>query len=235
MTTRSYDVSIATPDGAMPAYLALPESEGPHPGVVVLMEAFGLVPHVRDVARRLAREGYAAVAPDLYYRLPDNKAAYSELPKAIALMQKVDDAKFTLDMSAALDFLASHPEVDGRRLGVTGFCMGGRLAFLSACRLPERIRAAAPFYGGGIGGLLGQADRIRCPLLLFFGELDAFIRQDEVRRIDARLAELGKSHRVVVYPQANHGFFCDERPEYDERSARDAWTQLLDFFGENLR
>jgi carboxymethylenebutenolidase len=220
----------------MPCYLAEPEGPGPFPAVVVIMEAFGLLPHIEQVADRLAAEGYVALAPDFYYReLPDNKVGYDRLPEAIALMQKVDDVKFTRDMSAVLDFLAAREKVDGSRVGVMGFCMGGRLSFLTACALPDRVAAAAPFYGGGIVGHLGQADAITCPLLLFFGEKDAFIPLGQVEQIEARLGELGKRFDAKVYSGAEHGFFCDERASHHPEAAADAWLRLRAFFAAHLK
>lgn len=233
---RTRRVEIAAEAGVMPGHLAEPEGPGPFPAVVVIMEAFGLLPHIEQVAERLAGEGYVALAPDFYYReLPDNKVGYDRLEDAIALMQKVDDAKFALDMAAALDFLASREDVDAARIGVTGFCMGGRLSFLTACVLPDRVAAAAPFYGGGIAGHLGQADAITCPLLLFFGEKDAFIPLDQVEQIDARLGELDKRYEVKVYPGAEHGFFCHERESHHRDAAADAWNRLTTFFAAQLK
>lgn len=236
MAIRTSTIEIATPDGRMPAHLAEPEAAGPHPAVVVLMEAFGLVPHIESVADRLAAEGYVTVAPDIYYReLPDNKVGYDRLGDAIALMQKLDDQRFIADMGATLDDLAARESVDGARIGITGFCMGGRLSFLTACALPDRVAASAPFYGGGIPGHLEQADRIQAPLYLFFGEDDAFIPRDQVERIDARLKKLGKSYKLKSYPGAEHGFFCDQRVSYDPKAAEDAWKELRTFFAEHLR
>lgn len=236
MAIRTSTIEIATPDGSMPAHLAEPEAAGPHPAVVVLMEAFGLVPHIESVADRLAAEGYVTVAPDIYYReLPDNKVGYDRLGDAIALMQKLDDQRFIADMGATLDDLAARESVDGARIGITGFCMGGRLSFLTACALPDRVAASAPFYGGGIPGHLEQADRIQAPLYLFFGEDDAFIPRDQVERIDARLKKLGKSYKLKSYPGAEHGFFCDQRVSYDPKAAEDAWKELRTFFAEHLR
>jgi carboxymethylenebutenolidase len=233
---RTSRVEIAAEAGSMPCYLAEPEGPGPFPAVVVIMEAFGLLPHIEQVADRLAGEGYVALAPDFYYReLPDNKVGYDRLPEAIALMQKVDDGKFTQDMGAVLDFLAAQSNVDASRVGVTGFCMGGRLSFLTACALPERVAAAAPFYGGGITGHLGQADAITSPLLLFFGENDAFIPLDQVEQIEARLGELGKQFEVKVYSGAEHGFFCDERASHHPEAAADAWQRLRSFFAAHLQ
>lgn len=235
MEIRTSDARIRTPDGEMPAHLVEPAAAGSFPAVVVLMEAFGLVPHIREVTERIAREGYVALAPDLYYRVPDNTARYDELPRAIGLMQKVDDAKFTADLRAALAFLCARASVNGARIGVTGFCMGGRLAFLAACALPGEIAAAAPFYGGGIATLLPRADAIRCPLHLFFGEADPFIPVSQVREIESKLQALGKRFALDCYPGADHGFFCNERPSYSEKAARDAWQKLTRFFATHLK
>jgi carboxymethylenebutenolidase len=219
----------------MPVYVAEPTAPGRHPAVIVVMEAFGLNAHIEDVTRRIAAEGYVALAPDIYYRsLPDNKVGYDELPKAIGLMQKVDDKKVVADLRAALDFLGARPNVNGAKIGITGFCMGGRLSFLAACELPDRIAAAAPFYGGGIAGLLPKAGAIRAPLHLFFGERDDFIPQDQVKAIDAKLRELGKTFALDNYAGAYHGFFCNERASYNEKAAADAWTKLKAFFRANL-
>ena len=234
MEIRTSQANVKTPDGAMPVYVAEPTAAGRHPAVVVVMEAFGLNHNIEEIARRIAGEGYVAVAPDVYYRWPDNKAGYDELPKAIGLMQKLDDAKIVSDVRAALDFIAARPNVNAAKIGITGFCMGGRISFLAAAELPDRIAAAAPFYGGGIAGLLPKADKIAAPLHLFFGEKDAFIPQDQVKAIDAKLRELGKNYELDNYAGADHGFFCNERASYNEKAAGDAWTKLKAFFRANL-
>ncbi len=228
-------LNIPTPAGAMPAHWLLPEGIGPFPAVVVLMEAFGLVRHIEEVAERLAGEGYAVLAPDLYYRqLPDNQVEYTQVPRAIELMQTIDDGAFIEDLRAALGFLADSGQVATGRVAVTGFCMGGRLAFLAACALPGEIAAAAPFYGGGIHRHLDQAAAIDCPLLLFFGARDPLIPADQVRAVDQRLAALGKDYRIQCYAEAGHGFFCDHRDSYHPPSAADAWWQLTEFLREQL-
>jgi carboxymethylenebutenolidase len=234
MEIRTSQVQVKTPDGVMPAYLAEPTAPGRHPAVIVVMEAFGLNHNIEEISRRIAGEGYVALAPDVYYRWPDNKARYDELPKAIGLMQKLDDKKIVADVGAALDFLAARPNVNAAKTGITGFCMGGRISFLVAEELPDRIAASAPFYGGGIAGLLGKADRIKAPLQLFFGDRDAFIPQDQVKAIDAKLRELKKSYKLENYAGADHGFFCNERASYNEKAASDAWTKLRAFFKQHL-
>jgi carboxymethylenebutenolidase len=97
------------------------------------------------------------------------------------------------------------------------------------------VKAAAPFYGGGIAGLVGQFEKLRAPVLLFFGERDAFIPQDQVRAVEAKLKDLGKRHEVKIYPGADHGFFCNDRASYHDASAKDAWSRLKDFFAQHLR
>ncbi len=219
----------------MPAHWVLPLGEGPFPAVVVLMEAFGLVRHIEEVAERLAGEGFAVLAPDLYYRqLPDNRVDYTQVPRAIELMQTIDDEAFIGDLRAALGFLADSGRVDTRRVAVTGFCMGGRLTFLAACGLAGQIAAAVPFYGGGIHRHLDQAATIACPLLLFFGDRDALISTEQVEAIDQRLRTLGKRYRIQRYPDADHGFFCNDRASYHPASATDAWRQLTEFLREQL-
>lgn len=234
METTSSMVKIRASDGDMPAFLARPSGPGKHPAVIVVMEAFGLNPHIKDVAGRIAAEGYVALAPDVYYREPNNVVGYDQLPDAIRLMTSLRDDKIVADMAAAVRHLQSQDFVRGDRIGVTGFCMGGRITFLTAASNAD-IKAAAPFYGGGIGGLLDQAGKITAPMLLFFGEQDPFIPNEEVEKIKATLARLNKPAEVVVYPGAPHGFFCNERDSYRQEAAQNAWQRLKTFFATHLK
>ena len=234
METSSTMVKVSAADGDMPALLARPTAAGKHPAVVVVMEAFGLNDHIKDVAKRLAAEGYVVLAPDIYYREPNNVVGYDQLPDALRLMSSLRDDKIVADMAAAVTYLQSQDFVRGDRIGVTGFCMGGRISFLTACK-NAAIKAAAPFYGGGIGGLLDQAPKVTCPMLLFFGDQDAFIPTDEVENIKSTLAKLKKSAEVVVYPGAPHGFFCNERDSYRPDAAQNAWERLKTFFAKHLK
>jgi len=239
-------VEVQASDGAMPVYLATPQGEGPFPGVIVVMEAFGLNHHIKDVCERIAREGYVVASPDLYYRSPGERVcAYTELPKAIQLMMDLPgyDA-IVADVRATIDLLEAQPAIEPGRIGMTGFCMGGFVTFLAACRLP--IIAAAPFYGGGIGRNMMPSERrphppideaagITASMLVFYGDQDTFIPPDEVALVKERLAALGKDAQVIVYPGADHGFFCDERPSYHEAAAQDSWRKLLRLFETKLR
>jgi carboxymethylenebutenolidase len=245
MEITSGMVQVPTADGRMSAFVAQPVSEGKYPAIIVVQEAFGLNAHIKDVAARLAREGYATLAPDLYYREQDAVVGYDNLPDAIRLMMSLWDDKIVKDMGAAISYLQQQPSVRGDRIGVTGFCMGGRVTFLTACLNPA-VKAAVPFYGGGIASImqigertpkapLDHADKLAAPMLLFFGENDLFIPLDEVERIKIRLAELKKTAETVVYPGAPHGFFCEERDSYRADAAKDAWSRMLKFFGQHLK
>jgi carboxymethylenebutenolidase len=229
--------------GELPIFVARPASGGPHPGVIVMMEAFGLNQHIKNVAARIAREGYITVAPDLYYRDPNSVVGYDQLPEAIRLMTGLWDSKILQDIDAVVAFLQKQPDITNR-IGMTGFCMGGRITFLAACN-NSAINAAVPFYGGGIAAVMQRSDRtpippleyaekLQAPMLLFFGGKDAFIPPEHVDKIKSRLAELGKDAQTIVYPEADHGFFCEERSSYDAESASDAWRRLLAFFAVHL-
>jgi carboxymethylenebutenolidase len=234
MATNSSNVQITTPDGPMSGFLARPSAEGKYPAVLVIMEAFGLNAHIKDVANRLAGEGYVALAPDVYHRQPNAVVGYDELPDAIRLMTTLRDDGIISDLTAALAHLQAQSFVRADRVGITGFCMGGRISFLAASAMPA-IKAAAPFYGGGIGGLLDRAADITCPMLLFFGDQDPFIPNEEVEKITTTLRDLKKNAEVTVYPGAPHGFFCNERDSYRPDAAADAWERLKTFFARHLK
>jgi len=237
-------VQVRAESGTMPSYLARPQGDGKFPAVVVVQEAFGLNKHIKEVADRIAREGYAALAPDLYYREKDAVVGYDNLQDAIRLMMGLWDEKIVVDMKGAIDHLKAQAFVRADRIGVTGFCMGGRVTFLTACRNAD-VKAAVPFYGGGIGNAqpsertpkapLEYADQLRCPMLLFFGENDPFIPLDEVEKIKQRLTQLKKTSETIVYPGAPHGFFCNERDSYRADAAKDAWERLTTFFAQHLK
>jgi len=227
-------IEVPTAAGAVPACLARPTGAGPAPAVLVIMEAFGLNAHIKDVARRLAAEGYVALAPDLYWRGGKGRTVrYDQLPEAIALMQSLKDDEVVTDIGGAVAYLERQPFVRGDRIGITGFCMGGRVSFLVACELPKKIKAAAPFYGGGIP--IEKTAKLEAPLLAFFGEDDPFIPLDTVERLKAELARHRKPAEVIVYPKAPHGFFCNERDSYRPEAARDAWERLKTFLAAHLK
>jgi carboxymethylenebutenolidase len=218
----------------MPASVARPKDGGRGPAILVIQEAFGLNDHIKDVTRRIAGEGYTALAPDVYWRGGKGRAVgYDDLPAAIGMMQALKDTEVVADLAGAIAWLEKQPSVRADRIGITGFCMGGRISYLAACELPDKIRAAVPFYGGGIP--VDKTAKLRCPVLAFFGEKDAFIPLESVEALKAEAKKHGKQVEVVVYPGADHGFFCNERASYQAAAAKDAWERLKKFFATHLK
>jgi len=218
--------------GGMPAFVARPDG-GPRPAVLVIQEAFGLNAHIKDVTQRIAAEGYVALAPDLYWRGGKGRSvAYEDLAEAIRIMQTLKDGEIVTDVGNAIAHLEKQPTVRADRIGITGFCMGGRVSYLVACELADKIKAAAPFYGGGIP--VDKTAKLKAPVLAFFGEKDAFIPLDSVEALKAEAKKHGKAVEVVVYPGADHGFFCNERASYNAKAAADAWQRLKTFFATHL-
>ena len=182
------------------------------------MEGMGITPQLLRVCERFAREGYAAVAPDLYWRFGGSDPDAGD--KAFRELQP-DDARADI-----VEAVARLRDLGAATVGITGFCMGGTFAYMAAVSGVD-VDAAAPFYGPGIVHMLSEP---YCPLLIFFGGNDPYISRDDI-------AEVEKHHpgQVIVYEQAGHGFMRDGSDSYDEEAATDAWRRLLEFFGATLR
>jgi carboxymethylenebutenolidase len=234
------DVTVQTGSEKMPCYVARPASGGPHPGLVVVMEAFGLNRNIKSLTERFAAEGFAAIAPNLYFRQPNNVVGYDNLPAAIKLMGSLTDDQIVADMTAAINHLKAMKEVKPK-FGTTGFCMGGRVAFLTAVRNPD-VYATAPYYGGGMtragqpGGKAPTeyAANLKGPVMAFFGGKDAFIPMAEVDKFRDALNQAGKPAEIVLYADADHGFMCDDRPSYHEAHAKEAFPKTVSFFKQHL-
>jgi carboxymethylenebutenolidase len=240
MQITTTTIRLRTGEGEMKCHQAQPRGQGKFPAVIVVMEAFGLNDHIKDVTERVAAEGYVAIAPDLYYRESPNVVGYDQLQEAIALMQRLDAEKVLVDLQHVVTHLKTQSFVYGDRIGITGFCMGGTIAFLAACRCPADIKAAVPFYGGSIAddsptAPLNAAGDLQAPILCFFGERDPYIPLSQVHKIEETLRTLGKSSEVKVYAGADHGFFCDERPSYHPEAAQDAWEKTKAWFAKYLQ
>lgn len=241
------DVNIPGESGrTMAAHVARPKATGKHPVVMVIIEAFGLNRHIEDVAERFARQGYVSIAPDFYYREGARAtAAYADLAGARRLMGSIVDGKYIEDARRVLDFLKKQDYALVGRLGTVGFCMGGRLSFLTACQMPDDVKACAVFYGGRIVTRdrtasapvppVEMTPALKSPVLGFFGDLDAGIPLDDVKELEVALKKAGKSGEFHVYQGAPHGFFCDERGTFRPEAARDAWQRTLGFFQQHLK
>lgn len=210
------------------AYLATPSGAGPFPAVIVIQEWWGLNAHIKEVAERYTREGYVALAPDLYHgKVTDDP---NEAGKLMGALNRDEAIK---DLTGGIQYLKSQKTVRADRIGVTGFCMGGSFALLLPCKTKE-IKAAAPYYGEvpDEATLRGLA----CPVLYIYGDADFWITRDDVRRLEEGLKKLGKPGEVKIYPGAPHGFFNDTRKDvYRVAEADDAWRRTLDFFAKHLK
>jgi carboxymethylenebutenolidase len=232
-------IQLNTPDGKMEAYEARPKDGGARPAIIVLMEAFGLNSHIKDVTERISREGYVTIAPDLYHREPERVVPYAELQKAIGIMNRLQDPKVMSDVGAVISHLKSQKYVKASAIGITGFCMGGRFTYLGAAQHNKDIKAAVAFYGGGIPmgnpSPLDRTQEIQCPIYLLFGAKDQLIPQEHVEKIVKALTDAKKNFTHKVYPEAGHGFFCNERESYHADSAKDAWEKFKSFFARHLK
>lgn len=204
-------------DIAVPYFFARPVEDPPWPGVVVVPEGNGVSPQLLRVCQRLAHEGYAALAPDLFWRFGGSDPATSV--ESIAAMRP-DDVRD--DLAEAAQTLR---RAGASSVGITGFCMGGRFTYLAAVSGLD-LQCAAGFYGAGIAQSLGEPS---CPLLLFFGGRDEYIPFRDIEAVRQRHPDI-----VIVYPEAGHGFMRDGSDSFDEAAATDAWTLLLKFFAEHL-
>ena len=245
MDTIAETVNLQVPDGTMATFSYRPSDDGAYPAVIVIQEAFGVNDHIKDVARRFAAEGYFATAPDLFYRSGrNNVVSYSDIESVRKLMGGMTDDGIVADVDAVVAYLKRDGHMLGEHIGITGYCMGGRVSFLSACRV-QGIGAAAVYYGGGIvprqdaptqtPAPIDLAERITCPVIGFFGGQDQGIPAEQVQRIEETLKRLGKDAEIHLYPEAGHGFFCEARPSYHSDAAKDAWARTLVFFESHLK
>ena len=208
-------------------YLSLPEG-GRGLGVVVLQEWWGLVPHIKDVADRFAAAGFVALAPDLYHgdvaRSPD---------EAGKMMMALNIAQTEKDLRGAVDYLLSHETTEGDAVGTVGFCMGGALSLYGASK-NERVGACVVFYGIHPNAK-PDIEALRAPVLGLFAERDASVPPSAVKELERKFAAAGKSIETHIYPNTDHAFFNDTRPEvYDAEAAADAWRRTIEFFRKHL-
>jgi carboxymethylenebutenolidase len=238
------EVTIPVSGFAMPAYRAVPEGAGPWPIVLLVSEIFGVRPHIADVARRLAKAlGALVVAPELFVRQGDAHAT-DDVPTLFAeVIGKVPDAQVMGDLDAAVAW-AARMGGDARRLGITGFCWGGRATWLYAAHNPA-VKAGVAWYGR-LGGMptalqpqapLDVAKALHAPVLGLYGGQDASIPLDSVEAMKAALAAgnaAARASSVFVYPDAKHAFFNDTRPNFDATAAGDAWKRCTAFLHQHL-
>lgn len=231
------EVNIPVADGTLPAYRAMPAQGGPFPVVLVVQEIFGVHEHIRDVCRRFARAGYLAVAPELYAR-QGNPSAQGDVQQLIRdIVSKVPDAQVLSDLDRTVAWAGANGG-DAKRLGITGFCWGGRITWLYAAHNPA-LKAGVAWYGRLTSPPtdlqpmvpLDLAGALKAPVLGLYGEADQGIPVKDVEAMRAALAKAGRTDsEIILYPEAPHAFFADYRPSYRPEPAADGWQRCLTWF-----
>lgn len=242
-------VTYAAPDGFdLPAYVARPQGAGPFPVVIVVSEIFGVHEYIRDICRRLAKQGYAAIAPAFFNRVED-PAPLSDMQRIMQIVGAADYEQVMGDLSATLEWVSQQGWARDGKVGITGFCWGGKVVWQAAARFSV-IGAGVAWYGrlapapdatpaqvsAGQPWPVDLADDLKAPVLGLYGGQDQGIPMDSVERMRQALARAGQTgSRIVVYPDAPHGFHADYRSSYVEADARDGWSKLLETFDKTLK
>ncbi|MFF0456085.1 dienelactone hydrolase family protein [Nocardia africana] len=249
--THGMSVDVQTPDGVADAYLTCPADDAAHPGVLVVQDGFGLRPSLRALADRIAAHGYTVLLPNAYYR--HGRAPVIELPDYIdparrpeifqqvfPMIRDLTPELWRSDVGAYLDWLAASPKVTAGKGGVTGYCMGARLAVLTAGMFPDRVAAVAGFHGGplvtdtddsphrGVGNFTGE---------LYFAHAgeDEHMTAEHIGAFDKALADAGVRHRTEIYAGARHGFTQADTSAHDAEAAERHYRELLALFDRTLR
>lgn len=238
-------IEIRTEDGVCDAYLFPPPGGQHGPGVLLYMDALGVRPGMREMAERLASNGYTVLLPNLYYRSGpygpfDPGTVFqdeAERGRLMGMVRSIDNDRVMRDTGAFLDFLAGQESVAGAKFGCDGYCMGGHYALVAAGTFPDRVVAAASFHGGNLATdrpdsphLL--ADRMRATLYVGVAGIDPHFPPEEKDRLEAALSAAGVPHTIEVYPNVRHGFAVPDLPVYDRAAAEKHWERLLELLRE---
>jgi carboxymethylenebutenolidase len=233
------EVMVEAADGDIPAYRAMPDLSGPFPVVLVVQEIFGVHEHIKDVCRRLAKAGYLAIAMEMFVRQGD-VSKLSSIDDIRPIVAKVPDAQVMSDLDAAVAYARGTAKGDTARLGITGFCWGGRMTWLYAAHNPA-VKAGVAWYGRLAGEAtettprhpLDAAADLKAPVLGLYGGEDQGIPLDTVDNMRAACKAAGKTCEIIVYADAPHAFHADYRPSYREGPAKDGWARLLAWFKDH--
>jgi carboxymethylenebutenolidase len=234
------EVQIPTQDGRMPAYRAMPAGGKSLPVILVVQEIFGVHEHIKDICRRLAKLGYLAIAPELYARQGD-VSKMTDISAIIAkVVTKVPDAQVMSDLDATVAWVKKSGEGDTSKLGVTGFCWGGRIVWLYTAH-NLAVKASVAWYGRLVTQTdplhpknpIDLAGSLKAPVLGLYGGADQGIPVATVEQMRAALKSAGSKSEIVLYPDTPHGFYADYRPSYRKDKADDAWKRAIDWFKRN--
>lgn len=232
-------VAIPVSDGTIPAYRASPAVGKNFPVILVVQEIFGVHAYIQDVCRRLAKLGYLAIAPEMFYRQGD-VSKLSDIPEIRKVVNKVPDRQVLSDLDATIEWAAKSGQANIDKLGITGFCWGGRITWLYAAHNPK-VKAGVAWYGRLVGEAteltpkhpLDIAQNLQVPVLGLYGGKDTGIPLDTVEQMREKLKGCGNNSEIVVYPDAPHAFHADYRPSYRQKEAEDGWRRLKDWFKKN--
>ena len=215
------------------AFTSLPDTPGPHPGVALIHHGY-LDDWVQDMVQRVSEAGYAVVAPDLHHRVDPN------VNEVMGRVRELRDYNIIKDVNATIELFRSHPAVLGDRIGIMGFCLGGRIAYIMAA-VNSSLKAAAAFYPGNI--MVARDDgpspfdrtaNIGCPVIGFFGQDDPNPNPDHMNKLDAELTRHGKVHEFHTYAGAGHSFQWNGNENYRAEASKDSWERLLAWFQKHL-
>ena len=234
------DLELETATGKMLVAEYEPTGD-PKRAVIVVHEAFGLNNHIREVTSKISDSGYLALAPDFFHFSENAVVGYDDLGGAMGLMSQVDDSAVLSDVDACIEYLGQKG-IDSQAIGIMGFCMGGRVVFWAS--LNKTLGAGVSFYGGGIvtenitgaPALTSQAKNLKTPWLGLFGDMDAMIPVEGVEELRGALEEATVPNEIIRYPDADHGFHCNERQEsFNAEVSEDAWERTLSWFQTHLK
>lgn len=231
------EIKIPVSDGTIPAYRAMPATGTAFPVVLVVHEIFGVHEHIKDMCRRFAKLGYMAIAPELYARQGDASKLATAAEITSQISSKVPDAQVLSDLDASVAWAKASGKADTAKLGITGFCWGGRIVWLYVAHNPE-VKAGVAWYGRLVGETsalqprhpIDIASTLKVPVLGLYGGADQGIPQDSVEKMRAALKAAGNPSEIIVYPDTPHAFNADYRPSYRKEAADDGWKRLQAWF-----
>jgi carboxymethylenebutenolidase len=233
------DVKVPFFGGFIPTYRAMPASGGPFPTILVVHEVFGVHEHIKDICRRLAKRGYFAVAPYLYAR-EGEVAGKTDLKDVVAIVRKAPEQQVMFDLDATVAWAKSTGKADTSKLGITGFCWGGRQVWLYAAHNPN-LKAAVAWYGplefpktrNTPINPAEEVGKMNAPVLGLYGGADEGITPAQIETMRVAIKAASKSSEIIVYPDTPHAFNADYRPSYRPKAAKDGWERMLAWFKKN--
>ena len=212
------------------AFVAQPDDNAQHPGVVLIQEWWGIEPHIRQLAQKLAADGFVVAVPDLYH---GKIATEPNEAQKMSMMIRGNVEKAAKEIIGALDTVKAMPNVEPKKLGLMGFCIGGFMAYYVASRYPD-LGAVVPFYGAGYDPTPEEVAKVNAPVLAFYGSRDQSVPMEQVRKIERMYKEAGKDFTVKVY-DAGHAFINPDHGAGNEKAAAEAWPLAVNFLKQHLR